>query len=264
MNKKTIIPVICLLLILLLCVPAFASESSASRVYDYAGMLTGTELNSLEALLASVSAKNDFDVVVVTEKDTGDYTGQKYADSFYEVCVSYYGMREDGILLLWIESTSEAYISTSGYGTYAFTDAGLSYLFDEIGPSLRSRDYAAAFRIFAEKSGELVAMAKAGNRMTTKPGAETKKERNPIVGAIGSLIAGLLPPGILTGSWKNRLKSVHQNTSARGYAVEGSFVIEKGRDTFLYNDVTKTKKENGTTVHKSDSGQVHGGASRKF
>ena len=263
MNKNKIVPIICVFLILILCIPAFASES-LSRVYDYAGVLTDTEYASLEAALASVSAKNDFDVVVVTEKDTGDYTGQKYADSFYEVCVSYYGMREDGILLLWIESTSEAYISTSGYGTYAFTDAGLSYLFDEIGPSLRSKDYSQAFRIFAEKAGELVAMARSGNRMTSKPGAGTKKERNPVAGAIGSLIAGLLPAGILTGSWKSRLKSVRENTSARGYAVEGSFVIEDGRDTFLYNDVARTKKENGTTVHKSDSGQVHGGASRKF
>lgn len=263
MKRKPFIPLLSLILILFMYAPVLASDSSTTRIYDYAEILTESQESSLQATLSSLSMKYDFDIVVVTAADTEGYPGQDYADGFYEAFVSYYGMKPDGILLLWVQSTSEAFISTSGYGTYAFTDAGMSYLLDQMSSSLRSHDYASAFGIFAEKSGELVQMARDGNRMTSKPSA-AKKERNPVLGAIGSLLAGFLPAGILTGSWKNRLKSVQQRAGARGYAVEGSFAVKQEKDTFLYNNVTRTKKENGTTVHKSGSGQVHGGASRKF
>ena len=264
MKNKTLIILLSIFLVLLMGSAAFASDASTVRVYDYAGILTDSQSTSLQATLSSLSVSCDFDIVVVTSEDTEGYSGQEYADGFYEAFSYYYGMKEDGILLLWVTSTSEACISTSGYGTYAFTDAGISYLLDQMGSSLRSRDYASAFRIFAEKSAELVRMARDGNRMTAKPGSGTKKQRNPVAGAILSRLGGMLPAGILTGSWKSRLKSVSEKTGARGYAVEGSLVVENAKDEFLYNEVTRTKKENGTTVHKSDSGQVHGGASRKF
>lgn len=262
MKRKLILTLLAVLLSALVTVSVSAA---GLYVYDTANILPGSDEMDLNEKLEGLSERYSFDFYVATVDSTEGTAGQQYADGLYEYLVSNMGARSDGILLLWVTSESAAYITTTGYGTYAFTDAGLDHVFDQISASLRSRDFTGAFNRFADTAADLVDRAKAGNRYTgASEGGSSRRGANPLSVLFGSALVGFIPAGIVTGSWKSRLKSVHRQTGASVYTVPGSLVVRKDRESFLYNEVTRTKKVSGTTVHKSASGQEHGGASRKF
>ncbi len=264
-----------LLLFILMAFPAFAA-SDMPRLVDEAGLLTSSEERELLDKLNEISERQQVDVVIVTANSLEGASAMDYADDFYDENDYGFGYERDGILFLISMEERDWYMSTSGFGITAFTDAGLEFLSEKILNDLSKGDYAQAFTTFAEMSDDYIAQAKTG-----KPYDEHHLPKDPfrlLFYLVAALVIGFVISLIVTGIMRSKLKSVHGQTAAGNYIKNGSMKLTTRNDLFLYRHVTRrekpkqqntsrsgsTHRSGGSTTHRSSSGRRHGGRGGKF
>lgn len=236
-------------------------SAASPRLVDEAGLLSSTECAAIEKRLNEISARYNVDVMIVTTDSTDGSTSMEYADDYYD----YNDYAPDGVLLLVSMEESDWWISATGYGITAFTDAGIEYIGDKVVLLLSDGEYAEAFAAFADLCNEFLAQAKTGDPYDTHnlPKGPFKPVQNVVV----ALIIGLAAAFIATGSMKKKLKSVVQKTQADDYVTPGSLQITKSRDFHLYTHLDrreKPKSSGGSSTHTASSGTTHGGGGGKF
>ena len=251
-------------------------ERQAERLVDAAGLLSADDAAELLKKLDEISERQACDVVIVTVNSLEGKTPTAYADDFFDYTGYGYGENDDGILFLISMEERDWAISTYAFGVVAFTDAGQSWMMKQVLPSLSSGNYAAAFNRFADLADDLltqarndvpyderVKMPKAGIDDTS----ETDEDR---VGKIAWSLAiafglSFIPISVM----KAAHKSIHPKNQADDYIRPGSFRLTGSSDTFLYRQISKTRRESqsssgGSRTHTSSSGRSHGGSSGKF
>lgn len=278
MKKKFCTIFFALLLSLLMAFPAFA-ESDMQRFVDEAGLLTDSEGKELLDQLDEISERQQVDVVVVTVNSLDGMSAMEYADNFYEANDYGFGEERDGILFLISMEERDWWMSTSGFGITAFTDAGLEYISEMIISDLSEGDYAWAFTTFADLCDDYITQAKTG-----EPYDVDHLPKDPLVllvFLVMALAVGFVISLIATGIMRLKLRSVYSKTEADSYVKKGSLKLTVENDLYLYKHVDrreKPKEENtsstgstgstrssgGSTTHKSSSGKKHGGAGGKF
>lgn len=278
MKKKFCTIFFALLLSLLMAFPAFA-ESDMQRFVDEAGLLTDSEGKELLGQLDEISERQQVDVVVVTVDSLDGMSAMEYADNFYEANDYGFGEERDGILFLISMEERDWWMSTSGFGITAFTDAGLEYISEMIISDLSEGDYAWAFTTFADLCDDYITQAKTG-----EPYDVDHLPKDPLVllvFLVMALAVGFVISLIATGIMRLKLRSVYSKTEADSYVKKGSLKLTVENDLYLYKHVDrreKPKEENtsstgstgstrssgGSTTHKSSSGKKHGGAGGKF
>lgn len=260
--KKYILYVlgILLLTIYMLCPAAAAGETV--RLADTADLLTDAEETVLSGKLDEISTRQRVDIVIVTVPSTDERTVTEYADDFYD----YGGYKDDGILLFISLGDREWAVSTSGYGITAFTDAGLSYLTDQITDAMSDGQWNEAFHRFAELCDAFITQARTGAPYDA--GNLPKKPFNPLLTGLVSLGLGFVLAFFRMNKWKKQLNTVQAKTEAADYVKDGSLNITEQRERFLYRHVDRREKSSGSSggssTHTSSSGKTHGGASGKF
>ena len=258
--KRKMISLLTVLLVLTIFVLPVSAASP--RLADEAGLLSGTECATIEKQLDELSAQYGLDVVIVTTQSTGGSTPMEYADDYFD----YNDYAPDGVLLLVSMEKGDLWISTTGYGITAFTDAGIAYIGYQIVPYLSDGEYAGAFTAFADLCDQFLAQAKAGDPFDTHnlPKEPFKPVRNVIV----ALVIGLTAAFFATGSMKKKLKSVEQKAQANDYVSPGSLQITQSRVFHLYTHLDRREKaqssSGGSSTHTSSSGTTHGGGGGKF
>ena len=257
--KRKMISLLAVLLVLTIFVLPVSAASP--RLADEAGLLSGTECTAIEKRLDELSTQYGLDVVIVTTKSTGSRTPMEYADDYFD----YNDYAPDGVLLLVSMEEGDWWISTTGYGITAFTDAGIAYIGENIVPYLSDGEYAKAFTTFTDLCDQFLSQAKTGDPFDTHnlPKEPFKLVRNVIV----ALVIGLAAAFFATGSMKKKLKSVEQKAQADDYVTPGSLQITKSRDFHLYTHIDrreKPKSSSGSSTHTSSSGTTHGGGGGKF
>ena len=136
MKKRIIVILFAVLLCLSLSVPAFA-QGNVPLLVDNADLLTDGEESVLLSNLENISSNQQMDIVIVTVNGLDGETPRDYADDFYDFnCYA-----EDGVLLLISMENSDWYISTSGYGITAITEAGREYMAEQVVDDLGGGDY---------------------------------------------------------------------------------------------------------------------------
>ena len=243
--------------------------STLPSVVDDANLLSVEEKTTLENTLDNLREKHAFDIVVVTANTLQGKSPMAYADDFFDYQGYGVGTNRDGILLLVSMEDRDWWISTSGYGITAFTDAGMDYMKDEFLPYLSDGDYSGAFQSFAELCDEFLTEAREG-----KPFDRGHMPYRPLgIMSIGiSFLAGLVIAFIIAGTMRGKLKTVHNKTAATDYLKSGSFRLHDSRDIFLYSNIRRVArpKQNssggggGSRTHTSSSGRSHGGSGGKF
>lgn len=264
------------LIVLVLCicftVPAFANDTSGfagdkDRVVDDADLLSDSEETALREKLEEIRMRQKMDIVIVTVKTLNGATLVDYADDTYDYNGYGYGNNRDGLLLLINMENRDWYISTTGYGITAFTDAGIQYIGDKIKEHLSDGDYEAAFNTFAELCDDFITKARTGNPYDT--GNMPKEPMKP-GWILFAVIIGFLLSFITVGAMKRKLKTVRFQPAANSYMKAGSMNITERRDMFLYTTVTSTAKpkdngsDGGSSTHSSSSGTTHGGGGGSF
>ena len=160
------------------------------------------------------------------------------------------------------------YMATYGYAITAFTDAGIQYIGEEMTGDLSDGDFAAAFDIFADECDDFITQAKTGEPydIDNEPQKPMSWFWIPI-----SLVVGVVLSLIVVGTMKSKLKTVRFQAAANNYVKAGSMNLTERRDIFLYNTMTKTKKEKndsssggGSSTHTTSSGSTAGGGGGKF
>ncbi len=257
--KKVLLFLMALTLCFTLSVTALG-WSDTPLLVDDAQLLSPGEQADLLATLEEISNRQQMDIVVVTTDSTNGDSPMVYADDFYD----YNGYAPDGVLLLISMEDSDWYVSTTGYGISAVTDAGLDFMSDRFVPHLSSGDFYKAFTTYATLCDEFITQAQTGDPYDV--GNLPKGDFPLLLLLCLSLIIGLVVALIATGVMKNKLKSVRFQPTATQYVKQGSMNITHATDLFLFSRVTRTAKpqNNGSSTHRSSSGRSHGGGGGKF
>ena len=151
-----------ILFVIFLCLSLSLSvfaQDNAPLLVDNADLLTDNQESELLSKLERIRKEYDMDVVVVTTDDLDGETPRNYADDFYD----YNGYADDGILLLISMEDSDWYISTSGFGITAVTDAGRKYMADQFTDDLSKENYCDAFITYADFCDDFIERAKDGD-----------------------------------------------------------------------------------------------------
>ncbi|MBQ8787140.1 MAG: TPM domain-containing protein [Oscillospiraceae bacterium] len=227
------------------------SAANTDKIVDNADILTDSEEQQLEEKMLNIVDKYGYDIAVVTVNSTDGKSMMDYADDYYDY--NYYG--EDGLMLLYNYSTNEAYITTDGKGIRAFTDNGISAVGKEVRPLLNSDSYYLAFEAFADVSEQYIDYYETNGKAYSK--------KNYFMIFVISLGIGLLFAAIICLVLKSQLKTAVRQTNAKAYVRSGSRNVTYARDIYLYKKVTRRKIEsnNGSSTHRSSSGDTHGGGS---
>ena len=268
---KTIQKLLPFLLALLLCmtvvIPAFAADS-LPRLVDNADLLTDGEESALLMKLDEISVRQKADIVVVTVDSTDGKTPMDYADDFYDYNGYGFGDNRDGVLLLVSMEAPDWWITTTGYGITAVTDAGIEYISDKFLSALSDGEYAEAFTQYAELCDEFFTQAKTGEPYDT--GNLPKEPFHVLRNLLIALAVGFVAALIVTNVMKGNLKTVRFQTAANSYVKANSMNVSESRDMFLYTHIDRhakpkeTSSSGGSSVHTSSSGTSHGGGGGKF
>ena len=268
MMKKFLLIVLLTLTVFAFAVNTALAASHPARLVDDANLLSASEKSELTALLDEISERQQLDVVIVTVNSTGGKSPRTFADDYYDNNGYGFGANADGVLLLIAMDSRDYYITTTGYGITAFTDAGIAYISDRFVDDLSGGDYASAFETYAELCDEFVKEAK--NGMPYDKG-HMPKEPYPFVSSLLiSLAVGFLIAFIATAIMRSKLKTVRSKAGATDYVKEDSFRVTRSFDFFLYRTVSRrakpkdTSSGGGSSTHSSSSGRSHGGGGGKF
>lgn len=242
-------------------------ERLLPRLVDDADLLDSSEEEELESELDEISERQQFDVVVVTVNSLEGKTSQDYADDFYDYNGYGYGSDHDGVLLLVSMEDRDWYISTTGYGITAITDAGREYISDQFVSYLSDGEYLEAFETYANLCDEFVTQADTGEAYDS--GNMPKGEYAWVLYLGIAIPVGLLIALIIVECMRRQLKSVRMQNSAENYVKKGTMIIDGKYSHFLYAQTTRRKKpepstSSGSSTHVSSSGTTHGGGGGKF
>lgn len=257
-------------------------EGTPTRVEDLAGLLSSSERAELLLTLDEISQRQQLDVVVVTVDSLHGKSAMEYADDFFDYNGYGYGENHDGILLLVSMEQRDWWISTTGYGITAFTDAGLEYISDQVVPKLSKGQYAKAFEVFGKSCDEFITQARTG-----EPYDVDHMPRGPFrfgLCLLISLFIGAFTAGCVVWGLQGQLKSVRGQADARNYSLAGRPQLTTNKETYLYSTMSSRPRykpsesssgrshhssfgggiSGGSTTHRSSSGRSHGGRGGKF
>ena len=279
--------------VLLIAMSFFSFSSiawgSTQHMYDYAGLMSNSELRYVNDYLTSLSEQLQFDIVGALIYDGLDADELRdAADDFYDKKGFGYGSEHDGCIFVVDMNSRQMTLVTTGYGITAVTDYGEEIFYDYVTDSLRDQDYVTAFtEKYADTMTDYVVMAREGTPVDNNaPGHDgydwyqEPENNNGLNIPDGTAAAGMGGISVAVGAGvglassqrqKSKLKTVRRSTQANSYARRDSLVLTRKQDRFLYSNVAVThrpKNDNrkqgrfgggGTTIHMGSSGIPHGG-----
>lgn len=219
-----------------LAVPAVAAEAN-SVVMDFAGLLTETEINTLENKLEAIADRYAVQVIVVTVDNCYGADHEEYAEDLYFKYGYGFGRYRDGILLLIdMDPYNRGWaIYGHGLGADAMPHNQIMKLGDAMTPDLQAGDFAAAFHLFADCCEERINIAING-----EPFALGKS-------LLISLVIGFVIALIATGIMRGKLKSVRAQHAASNYVRQGSMHLTQSYELYLYKTVTRRARPKSTS-----------------
>lgn len=262
--KKLSILCSSLLLALMMCFPVFASED-LRYVEDNADLLTVSEQQELNDTLTEISERQGVDVAVITANDMGDKSIEDYAKAKYDER----GYGDDGVLLVVNMEVREWWMSTYGYGITAFTDAGISYISEKLGPSFKKEKYMKAFTTFGSLCEKFVEKAHNGKPydVGNMPFKWLPWYCVPI-----SLLVGFVCAVFVVSKKREQLHSVSFEDKAHNYMKKNTLKMKESHDYFLYHTITRHRiksddddsSSGGSSTFTSSSGDTYGGGGGSF
>lgn len=218
-------------------------------VWDEAELLNETEVAQLNSKLESISKKYkaEIRVVTVSSMDGGDI--DEFLEYLYDESGFGYGENHDGVLLVVCMDPREYRILSNGFAGEAITSGDIDAIGEAFKSDLSDGNYADAFDTFADKCEYYLDGHINGFPFNTG--------KNLLI----CLGIGFVVALIVTGIWKNQLKSVRKQSAANAYVKAGTMQITQSGDFFMYRNVTKTQKQSSSSSGSSGSSRSTGGGS---
>jgi uncharacterized protein len=255
-------PLVLLLPILFLffSVHVFSEGFAHERIVDNAGILNDAQKNELSSLIDSVSAKYNFDLVIVTETGIGDTSPRDYANDFFDNNGYGLGDGRDGCIFLRVTGNRDYWFSTSGRGIKILNPTALGKLESDTGKYLGRNNFYEAARAFIQDWDKFLDLEAKGRNYNFF------YRWNILMVLIFWFVAFVIGFSVVT-NWKRGMNTAMPKTQAAVYIVPESLNFTAKKDSFLFSKVDKTKKETQSQsslsgnrgVHTSSSGRSHGG-----
>lgn len=251
MMKRSIPLLLTLLLLLAVCISAYAASP---KVVDLAQLLTASEAAELEQLASSLSREYQTDVVILTVLTTDGKDAQAYADDYFDDHGYGIGASRSGILLLLVMDTRDWVISTSGDAMRLLSQRDCDEIFSYAADDISAARYGEGFARY------LSALA----RSLSEPHDESLPVGARILIAV---CIGLAAGGIVLGVMISTMHTARPKRSAADYLQKDSFRMPQCRDLYLYSTTRRVRIESSSSssgTHISSSGSSHGGSRGKF
>ena len=274
MKIRVLWPAVLLLaaLLLLSFTPSYLAANGVPLIVDSAGVLSESERTALTNIAEAVSAQYACDVAVVFVRGLGNSSSiMDYTDDFFDYNGYGFGVGKDGVMLLVDVQGREYWISTSGFGIDAFTDAGQLYLKDLFVKYLSSGDWAGAADAFISGCGRFLKQARSGHPYDI---GNMPKNGFNLYALLGDAVVGLLLGGLPLIKAKKEMETVKPKRDAGDYIRGMAPQLTHKNDTFLGSSVTRVpiprdneRSDNGgggSSIHISSSGNTHGGSGGHF
>ena len=258
---------------LLSLTPVSSAGNGLPLIADNAGVLNSSELSALMTKAENVSSQYACDVAVVFVRGLGGSSSiMQYTDDYFDYNGYGYGSGKDGVMLLVDVQGREYWISTSGFGIDAFTDAGQLYLKDLFVKYLSDGDWAGAADAFISGCDRFLKQARNGQPYDI---GNMPKNGFNLYALLGDAGIGLLLSGLPLMRAKKEMETVELKRDAGDYIRDKAPVLTQRNDSFLGSNVTRVPipRESdhphdsgggGSSIHVSSSGNVHGGSGGHF
>lgn len=259
MKRRILSVLLCVILALLLAVPAYAADSQP-RILDKADLLTAEEEAVLEEVSYQFCVENSLDAVILTVNDLGGKSISTFADNWYDQNGYGVGTDSSGLILVVSMAERELYISTCGEAINRLNDRELDGIIGEISYDLSDGSYFSAFIVFFD----------AVERNLDYDSGAVNSGEAPKINWLLSILIGAVAAAITVMIMSGTMNTKRKQHSAGDYVRQGSYDLKNRQDIFLYSNVSKVKREQnnssggGTSVHRSSSGRSHGGRGGRF
>jgi len=220
--------VLLLLIIFIISAPLFGLD----RVVDTVGLLSPAEAVSLKALLDKISLAYDFDMVVVSVRQTGNFEPIDFAAGFFEANDYGLGKNRDGCLLLVVTDMKVFWFGTSGRGKMILTPAASKKLENETFSSLEKGNFYDAFVAYANGWEEFLVLDAKGIKYNFL-------YKYNVVLVIIAWIVSLGIGFLIVMIWKKGMSTAIPKKQAVTYITPGSLSFAAQEDKFLYSTITK-------------------------
>ena len=251
--------------------PTIAAADSAPLVVDYAGVLASSDVAELTEKAQEISRTYACDTAVVFVRGLSGYSSiMAFTDDFFDYNGYGYNGTEDGVMLLVDVKGREYWISTSGFGINAFTDAGQLYLKDLFVSYLSNGDWSGAADAYLSGCEQFLRQARNGDPYDVGNMPKNSFNLSLLLGSTG---LGVLLGGIPLSKAKKEMKTVKAKRDAEDYIHGKAPVLTQRNDRFLGSHVTRVpipRQDDrgggggGSSVHMGSSGHSHGGSGGHF
>ena len=255
-----------LLLIALLCVPAFAEEDTEHFVYDLAEILNSEDVVKLNEAAKAVSLRHGCGVYVTVFKDMEEY-GFSNIERFAEEVYAQWelGIGADRTCILLVLSMAERDYDLCAHGDAAhtaFTDYGKELLSDEFIDNFRYDDWAGGFSDYISECDYMLQRAESGDPVDVSYGSSTtyyvERSLPERIGTalVPGLVVGIIVGFIYAGALKRKMKTARIAREASTYIGRRGIMMHSENDMFTHTTVTRQRIE-----RDNDSRGSHGGTS---
>lgn len=275
-EKSRLCGFLMMLMLLLVCTAQVRAEGNG-RVYDQAGLLTGTEREELEAQAKELEENTGYDFFVVTTDDAEGKEAVDYAEDFYMDHKS----TINGVIYLIDMDNREIYIATSGDMRYRLNDDRIERMLDDAYDRVSEEEYAKGFEVMLQDTKQYLKEGIEDGTFTVDVETgeivyyEKPKSITPVEALI-ALAAGVIAGGAVFGAIAGKYK-LKWGRYAYSYRDNSSVVLQKQNDIFVNRVVTQRRipKDpphssggggggHSSSVHTGSGGNSFGGGGKKF
>lgn len=264
------------MLVLLIGVPIGVPAASVGEVYDDAGLLTETQIEELNAQIASLKEKTGWDIFAVTTSDAQGKSAMEYADDFYD---AFTAEDSDGILVLIDMDNREIYLSTCGKAIRYLTDSRIDSVLDDGFSYVSNGDYAGCLSAMLSRAEYYYEAGIPQNQYNydVETGAVSRYHSLTWEEVVPVL---LLSIGVGAAIYFAVTKSYSIKGGRYDYPFMkyGKVNLTAKEDQFIRESVThhriqtdsgrssshRSSSSSRSSTHRSSSGRSHGGGGRKF
>lgn len=228
------------------------------HVFDNAALFDGDEVEKLEKRIGELETKAGFLVLITTTNSSGGKTSRDYAEDFFKTHNDS-GRIGDGIVYLINMEAREIYVYAAGNSVIeSFSEANIDKMLDRIYKKVGDGKYYKSCGVFLDNVARYG--VKGGSKLT------------PLRVICQLFVCMIIAAVIVFFMARNRGGKVVAGVNNYFVASGANEILH--RDKFVNRTVSRQKikrdeggkgsRSGGSSVHRSSSGTMHGGAGRSF
>ncbi len=218
----------------------------SSHIIDEVGLLSADQLSQLEAKAAQISSTYNSDINLIISDNLQGQSLEAYIEFHEAVDTS-----ADGVVFGHSPAGREFFTIGRGFGYTAITSQALARIDKVIIPYLQDDDFYGAYAAYLDEISIFYEAAAAG----TPYDIDIESEGSLYMSILIALIGGIIIAFLVTGSMKAKMNTAVIKKQAADYVRSGSFQVQQSYDRFLYENTTRTRKQES----KSSGGGSRGG-----